>query len=87
MRGHVHHSGPLKKDYSIGTVSSQQWRKMVEAYTRKRLTYESDLLPALSGIANRIYDRGRYLGGVWESVLSDQLAWYSSVDVIDSEVR
>jgi len=60
---------------------------MVEAYTQKYLTYQKDLLPALSGIANRVHDLGRYFGGIWESDLLGQLAWYSSVDVNDSRVR
>jgi hypothetical protein len=81
---HDHHTG-LIHDFSRGALASDKWRDMVELYTRRQLTYQTDLLPALSGIANRIHDRGRYVGGSWELGLARDIAWYSPVDCISND--
>jgi hypothetical protein len=50
---------------------------MVEEYTRLRLTYASDLLPALSGVVKQMgeFRQGRYLAGLWEDNLVMDLIW------------
>jgi Heterokaryon incompatibility protein (HET) len=58
---------------------NDKWRKLVHEYVELDLTYESDRLPALSGLAKHIkktYGRGRYLAGLWEDSLFEDLMWW-----------
>ncbi len=55
----------------------QHWRDMVTQYSKLRLTYASDKFPALAGLAKQMmrFRRGRYLAGLWEDSLFDDLCW------------
>ncbi|SMR49415.1 unnamed protein product [Zymoseptoria tritici ST99CH_3D1] len=50
---------------------------LVRDYSRRRLTYEDDRLPAISGLASRFetYTKDEYLAGLWKSDLLRGLAW------------
>ncbi|KAK0745692.1 heterokaryon incompatibility protein-domain-containing protein [Schizothecium vesticola] len=55
-----------------------KWRELVTSYSRLRLTYLKDLFPALSGSARQLQRlRGgvRYLAGLWEDTLVEDLLW------------
>lgn len=54
------------------------WASIVELYTQCQLTKESDKLIAISAIAGAMEPmmEGRYLAGLWEKDLVNQLAWY-----------
>ncbi|KAI1499800.1 HET-domain-containing protein [Biscogniauxia marginata] len=55
-----------------------KWRKIVEFYTSLKLTYQTDRLPALSGLAKRMGERrpgATYLAGVWSDSLDLDLLW------------
>jgi hypothetical protein len=67
-------------------LSPDTWKKVVAAYTELRLTFGSDKLPALSGLAQRIVNkvpgaiRGdnsqlqpAYVAGLWRGCLPQQL--------------
>jgi hypothetical protein len=68
---------------------TEAWRAIVEEYTTMRLSYETDKLPALSGIAQSLsrLEPGRYLAGLWEKGLVLQLAWYYVKQPDESEAR
>jgi hypothetical protein len=53
------------------------WRDFVEQYSRCKLTYETDRLPAISGIAKQIHTLtdSHYIAGIWEEHLLDSLMW------------
>lgn len=53
------------------------WRGIVEQYSQANLTYGSDRLPALSGVAVRQQQvtGGQYLAGMWRESLITQLPW------------
>jgi hypothetical protein len=55
------------------------WYKFVEAYTKLNITYDSDLLPALAGLAKNFNDiddlRSNYVAGIWEEDLPRGLLW------------
>lgn len=65
------------------------WAKVVEAYSRRDLSWMRDKLPALSGVAcefSRIVNKGelaatgdmpplRYLAGLWDTGIHGQLCW------------
>jgi hypothetical protein len=57
------------------------WRSVVEEYSGRELTYEFDKLPALSGVAKTTIEwraGQRYLAGLWEGNLIQDLLWRSS---------
>ncbi|KAH7067938.1 hypothetical protein FB567DRAFT_253290 [Paraphoma chrysanthemicola] len=77
------HSGAIRRyacfkssameDTTIGKV----WAAIVEDYCRLGITYASDTLPALSGLAQRleVLEPGRYIAGLWETDLAFLLNW------------
>jgi Heterokaryon incompatibility protein (HET) len=60
------------------------WPSVINEYTKRRLTRESDRLPALSGIVKEIHlETGdEYLSGLWKNDLRYGLSW--KVDVLFS---
>lgn len=70
--------GPLKNDMK---ALHGLWRTIVEDYSLLDLTYETDRLAALSGLASRFKEYlprdDRYLAGLWESDLGRDLLWGS----------
>lgn len=54
------------------------WHMLVEDYTRLHLTFESDIFPAMSGIAKSFqqYTKSEYVAGMWEKSLLCDLAWH-----------
>jgi len=60
-------------------VSPKAWYSLVSEYTRLNITYEQDLLPALSGIAKKVRQSRPgdvYLAGLWGDTLLRDLVWY-----------
>lgn len=53
------------------------WEDIIGAYLLKGITYDTDRLPALAGIAQPFYERGlgRYVNGLWETTLLSDLFW------------
>ncbi len=55
------------------------WYRFVEAYTKLNITYDSDILPALAGLAKSFKDIGdtgnHYVAGIWEEDLLRGLLW------------
>lgn len=64
------------------------WRDLVAAYTRRSLTYSTDVLPALSGLAERWSSKteSEYLGGLWRKDLLRDLLWVSTTPEQDREL-
>lgn len=57
-----------------------QWYSVVALYSGRDLTYSTDMLPAVSGLAEIIHKRigGDYLAGLWRPDLLDGLLWISA---------
>lgn len=57
------------------------WRELVESYTLRFLTFETDKLPAISGVASKVLEflpsRPKYLAGLWQDNLAEDLCWYT----------
>lgn len=71
-------------------VSYDVWSGIVEAYSRSKLTYESDKLVALAGLAMEIaqmFQRDDYLAGLWRSGLPYSLMWTADDDTENTIVR
>ncbi|KAF2661439.1 HET-domain-containing protein, partial [Lophiostoma macrostomum CBS 122681] len=68
-------------------VRALQWRSTVEQYTRRYMTFEKDIFPALSGLANLFASQGeepaQYLAGVWQNSLVEDLLWCNQNGIDD----
>ena len=55
----------------------QYWRRIVKKYTARLLTFDRDVLPALSGLANMVRPElfDQYLAGIWRQDLPLALLW------------
>lgn len=73
------------KALAIGRTESafaahENWKSIVERYSKTKLTKSNDKLIALAGIAEltskRMGDKLIYVAGMWEKYLASQLLWY-----------
>ncbi|KAF5574016.1 het domain-containing protein [Fusarium pseudoanthophilum] len=57
-----------------------KWYKMIHDYSRRKLSYDADRLPALSGLASFIArSRGaQYCAGMWWEDISYVLSWHAT---------
>jgi hypothetical protein len=53
------------------------WQKVVEQYSKRDLTIQSDKLPAISGVASKIKRAtgSAYIAGIWKGNLASDLLW------------
>ncbi|KAF2669449.1 HET-domain-containing protein [Microthyrium microscopicum] len=68
------------RETGLATYSDihQHWREVVQEYSRTLLSYSTDRLPAIAGLAQEFHRDipGRYLAGLWENALLGDLIWY-----------
>jgi hypothetical protein len=59
------------------------WAAIVKEYQCLRVTYLTDTLPALSGLARSMHtmDAGQYIAGLWENDIAYLLSWRLDVDI------
>jgi hypothetical protein len=72
-------------EFSGLETSRTRWYQIVEGYTQKSLTQRSDKLVAIAGLAAVMQGnlKSRYLAGMWEDKLINELIW----SVSDDETR
>jgi hypothetical protein len=74
---------PINDSKPLTTITKQRlaWFELVERYTARSLTKQSDILPAFSGLARSIASKtsDRYVAGLWESYFAHCLLWASDV--------
>lgn len=66
------------RPYNYETDPFYQWTVIVEDYASRQLRYQTDKLPALSGIASQVQQTlggDEYLDGLWKSHMPRALAW------------
>lgn len=65
---------------ALKELTRQEWYRLVQRYTGRKLTLDSDRLPAISGIAQRLNNilDDEYLAGLWRSTLEYDLLWERS---------
>ncbi|KAH7335103.1 heterokaryon incompatibility protein-domain-containing protein, partial [Pyrenochaeta sp. MPI-SDFR-AT-0127] len=78
-----HSFGRLYEVEGVEEIDQEEvksWYRIVKAYSQTSLTFTSDKLPALSGIAKFFQrtPRNTYLAGIWKAHLPVGLAWYCS---------
>jgi hypothetical protein len=71
--------------YELGIntrLVNDDWYGLIMEYSRLKLTYKTDRLPALSGIARAVQQRivqqglrAKYVAGLWDNDLGDGLLW------------
>ncbi|KAF4633114.1 hypothetical protein G7Y89_g5007 [Cudoniella acicularis] len=67
-----------EKKEGVVLQAYRQWTHLISAYTAAKLTYDSDLLIALFGVANwmkRSLFKDTYLAGLWKDHIVNQLLW------------
>ena len=71
------HSYPFVNREDSTMIPRIPWQKIVEDFSKRKLTISQDRLPALSAIAKEyaIESNDRHLAGIWESSLSNGLSW------------
>lgn len=73
---------PLDDNPSFPVSPPSDWQIIVSEYSRCRLTYRSDKLAALSGLAN-MFQRNTgytYVAGMWIENLGYELLWYCPIE-------
>ena len=70
-------SSPASKISEVMAV----WRKLISDYSKKELTFETDILPALSGLASLVQAAtgDQYLAGIWRRDLPAALQWVPEI--------
>jgi hypothetical protein len=65
------------------------WQEVLQMYTNRRLTYFSDLLPALGGIASeylkKVGGTDEYCVGLWKSSFVQDLCWTANHEAVPHE--
>ncbi|KAF0320295.1 hypothetical protein GQ607_012391 [Colletotrichum asianum] len=78
------HRGIMRKEQFLrlrheneGVGLHELWLGLLEIYSSRDLSYNSDLLPALSGLAKLWQSRGagKYLAGFWEEYILESMMW------------
>ncbi|KAM7211285.1 chromosome transmission fidelity [Rhypophila decipiens] len=61
---------------------AELWRTMVREYTAHSLTYLSDMLPAIQGLAVQMqrHRKSEYLAGLWRDTLIQDMCWRTTND-------
>lgn len=56
------------------------WQRVVADFTSRKLSFQSDRLPAIAGLAKAMHGMigGRYITGMWEDGMVQMLMWYDS---------
>ncbi|WAO91693.1 HET domain-containing protein [Fusarium falciforme] len=66
------------------SVESKSWNQIVKEYSKRELTFGTDKLPALAGIAKAFSegndDLGQYACGMWEQQLENSFFWSLAED-------
>ncbi|KAN0094277.1 Heterokaryon incompatibility protein (HET) domain containing protein [Hyaloscypha variabilis] len=62
---------------SMAAAPYETWESIVSAYSKGELTYETDKLVAISGLASKVQDvvKDEYVAGLWRANLQKQLLW------------
>jgi hypothetical protein len=74
------HQSLDEADLGSGRIDAvpEHWWDLVEDFVQRQLTFESDKLPALSGLARdfqALYVGSRYYAGLWSQFLPGMLLW------------
>ncbi|KAH8585653.1 heterokaryon incompatibility protein-domain-containing protein [Bisporella sp. PMI_857] len=71
---------PTESPTDPSTKIALAWMNLIVKYTSRRLTKDSDILPAISGVARTIAEAtsDEYFAGLWKSYFQHCLLWQSN---------
>lgn len=66
------------KEPRMGALQHSSWARFTKDFTRREVTYGSDIFPAMAGIVQRIqkHTGDTFYVGMWKSHFLDGLAWH-----------
>ncbi|EFQ36147.1 heterokaryon incompatibility protein [Colletotrichum graminicola M1.001] len=67
------------------SAAFEQWQAVVSEFSTRKLSYELDKLPALSGLASVVQKKtgSSYVAGLWKDNFVRDLNWYSPARTLD----
>ncbi|KAM5517208.1 het domain-containing protein [Fusarium oxysporum f. sp. phaseoli] len=70
-------AAPLKGEIKEFIEHHELWRDLIVQYSQKNITKRTDGLPAVAGLATEWFNKltGRYLAGLWEKDILNDLRW------------
>lgn len=70
-------------------LHNTNWYYLLEEYSRKQLTYQSDKLPALSAVAQEIHSmtNDSYIAGLWNGDIVNGLLWQKALGSRDHQLE
>jgi hypothetical protein len=81
--------GEVLKDDFLGINPFYRWGEIVLEFSKRSLTNDMDILPALSGIAQEfaLLTRDTYCVGMWKSEILSSLSWTRAPVFTEKEIR
>jgi hypothetical protein len=75
-------------EYDVAYMA-RLWRTVVICYSAFHITKSSDRLPAIGSLAKQMASRrdSRYLAGLWEETINNDLIWWTSLESSDKLPR
>ncbi|UKZ87466.1 uncharacterized protein TrAFT101_003262 [Trichoderma asperellum] len=73
------HEMPMKYNLTRELDHKEHWAKLVQEFTCRDLTYPSDRLPAMAGIASHMHSRNpsiEFHAGLWSDSFASSLLWF-----------
>ena len=66
------------KNTRMGVLQHSSWADFTIDFTRREVTYDTDIFPAMAGIVQRIqqHTRDTFYVGLWKSHFLDGLSWH-----------
>ncbi|KAK7189049.1 heterokaryon incompatibility protein [Paraphaeosphaeria sporulosa] len=73
----------------VAGTTARDWDDVIEAYSLRKLTYLSDKLAAVEGIARKMQHRrqGQYISGLWTGEMPQQLFWVARMTTRPRELQ
>lgn len=80
-------SGSLEQRQIVQTKIYKTWHNILFLFINRRLTYDSDRLPSLAGMASLIHEitHDRYVAGFWLGYLRTSLLWTGTRSILKED--
>src|ERR1700732_3788971 len=74
---------------SLNLNPYSRWHEIIFEYSRRNYAKDTDILPALGGIARAFADitKDKYCAGMWESELLQSLCWWRQGVLLDKSKK
>ena len=74
--------GLARKFHDVEERPLELWQELVQSYSARELTQHTDVLPAISGLAQKVRDNtgSEYCAGIWRDEITSGLLWEAARD-------